>query len=245
MLLLSACPKAEPPKPATDAPPPAEPTPSEPTAECPELRGAPMPPQEGASPSLEVSASWSGRLGRPAVLLLASGAGPGAEADFPPSFVDGLLGRGLNVVLVRGLGEGEVGLRDLNIIRGAALAAQCAPDPARMAIVASPETGAAALELAANVTGSDRLSALVLLSGSEATESRVKVEARRAELETLPMLFVYSDRDAAWSTRFQDEPTSPLWLFRRQSGEAHGLALLSGPVDTADDVAVFLEGFLQ
>lgn len=251
LALVYGCPKGQAPAldtgPAAGAETAAAETATAPPAapECPEVQRSELSSPKGRSASLRIVASAPGRKGRPAVILLHSPEDAEGGSGFPVGFVDELRARALSVVEVSGLGEGESGVEDVRAVRKLALREACAPDPERVAFIASPKTGALALALATSTTAEDRPAALVLLSGGEATEARTKVRDHRAQLETLPMLFVYSDRDAAWSTQFQDEPTSPLWLFRRQGSQAHGLELLAEAADSADDIAVFLEGFLQ
>ncbi len=214
-------------------------------SECPKVRGQAVGTPKGAPPELQVQGSAPGVRDRPVAVLLAAAAEAKDGTAFPVGLTDELLSRELNVVEGVGLRESVEGKRDALLVRSLALRGSCEGDAARVALIASPRTGAAALEIATSTNTDERPAALVFLSGGDYTETRVKLAAHRAELETLPILFLYSDRDAAWSTRFQDEPTSPLWLFRRQGGDAHGLELLSADSETVDDIAVFLEGFLQ
>jgi len=81
--------------------------------------------------------------------------------------------------------------------------------------------------------------ALVFLTGGTYTEAQTKLADQRTKLDPIPILFVYSTDESAWSKGFSTG-ASPKWVFKEYAGGDHGTRMFTAVPESINDVASFL-----
>ncbi len=197
----------------------------------------------------------AGKVGGPGAVLLHMIPPSNTRANFPRAFIDKLVGRGIAVLNIdrRGAGssdgvateayQGPKGKLDAKAAVAYLGASPCVVDPARIALVGASNGTTSVLDFAVD-TGLRAPKAMVFLTGGTYTESQNMVNAHRARLEALPIIFVFSKEERAWSAGFQ-AGAPPGWLFKEYEPGDHGTRMFAARPEAMDDVAELLDASLK
>ena len=118
--------------------------------------------------------------------------------------------------------QGPNGWLDAKGARDFLLASGCDIDPARVTIVGASNGTTSALDYAIEAPQGALPAALVFLTGGGYTETQHRIADQRARLDTLPIRFVFSTAERAWSAGFDGLMASPTWVFDEYADGAHG-----------------------
>ena len=191
----------------------------------------------------------TGKSGGPAVVLLHMIPPSNDRKNYPASFISALVDRGMTVLNVDRRGAGASGgvARDAYTGAKAALDGKaaiaflrghaCSFDAERLAVVGASNGTTTALDYA--VTAAKPPRALVFLTGGAYTENQTKLADQHAKLDVVPILFVYSTAENAWSKGFVPS-APPQWVFKEYANGAHGTGMFAAEPRSVDDVASFL-----
>jgi pimeloyl-ACP methyl ester carboxylesterase len=176
------------------------------------------------------------------------------RSNYPPAFIDKLVAAGIDVINVDRRGAGSSGGNAMDAYVGPngkldALAAferltssPCGPDATRIAIVGASNGTTTALDYAIFANGdagAHSPKALVFLTGGTYTENQNAMDQNRAVVDALPILFVFSTAEAAWSAQFETGAPSA-WQFSEYDPGDHGTRMFTSRPESMDDVASFL-----
>ena len=201
----------------------------------------------------------TGKTGGAAVILLHMVPPQNDRTNYPPEFITALVGRGLTVLNVdrRGAGDsggvaldaykGPKGKLDAKAAQAFLLAHPCAPGPTRIAFVGASNGTTTALDFTVFAAGDATVpvpAALVFLTGGTYTENQNAMSANRAVLDRLPILFVFSTAERAWSAPFETNAPAA-WQFKEYNPGGHGTRMFQAQPRSIDDVAGFLAGALK
>lgn len=197
----------------------------------------------------------TGAVGGPAAVLLHMIPPSNDRSNYPRAFVDALVGAGITVLNVdrRGAGDstgnardaytGPNGKFDPKAAVDFLLAHECGIDPTRVAIVGASNGTTSAVDytvFAANDATWTSPKALVFLTGGTYTESQNRISEHRATFDALPVAFVYSTAERAWSVGYEPAKAAS-WTFLEYDPGAHGTRMFQTAAQSIDDVAAFLE----
>jgi hypothetical protein len=181
------------------------------------------------------------------VLLHMTPTGGNDRTNYPDGLLEKLVALDLTVLNVdrRGVGTGDDDLKqsaylgpngalDAKAAYDFLLARPCAIDPARVTLVGASNGTTTALDF---TVVSEKPAALVFLTGGTYTESQYAIADHRALLDRIPILFVYSDDEAAWSEQQQTIPPNSTWTFQSYAGGDHGTRMFRAKPESMDLVA--------
>lgn len=197
----------------------------------------------------------TGERGQAGVVLLHMIPPGNTRSNYPPEFITALTSRGLSVLNVdrRGAGASQGTARDAYegpngkldaVAAGAFLTGhECAIDGTRIAYVGASNGTTTALDVTVHSETEPSVStpaALVFLTGGNYTENQNAIGDHRTLLDAVPIQFVYSTAEAAWSSRFDTADAPAAWEFEEYSNGAHGTAMFGAVPESIDTVAEFL-----
>lgn len=208
---------------------------------------------------LEADLYLGGRTSGPAAVLLHMVPPSNDRSNYPQAFIDALTKRGITVLNVdrRGAGnsggtatdayQGPKGKLDAKAAHDFLKGHACPVDMARLALVGASNGTTTALDFTVYAGAQAALNVprgLVFLTGGSYTENQNKISANRTLLDTIPILFVYSSVEAAWSAAFK-AGGSARWEFVEYTGltqaTGHGTLVFSGKPESIEAVAKFVE----
>jgi pimeloyl-ACP methyl ester carboxylesterase len=193
-----------------------------------------------------------GAVNAPAVVLLHMIPPSNTRANYPKQFIDKLVAKGLTVLNIdrRGAGgstpgtavdayTGVKGKLDAKAAYDFLKAHSCAIDLTKVAYIGASNGTTTALDFTVYANGESTVElpkALVFLTGGGYTETNNWISTNKALLETIPMLFVYSDTEATWSVQFESGKPA-IWTFSEYSPGGHGTQMFAQAQQSMDDVA--------
>jgi len=205
--------------------------------------------------TLEADFYPAGTVGGPGVVLLhMTPAGNHDRDNYPPEFIAELTSRGLTVLNVdrRGAGASEgngtdaftgpLGALDAKGAYDFLTSHACAIDGAAMVFVGASNGTTTALDFAVlseSEAELERPAGLVFLTGGTYTESQANVEDHRSLLDALPIQFVYSTEESAWSSQFEAGAPAP-WAFEEYENGDHGTLMFDAEPTSMAVVADFI-----
>jgi pimeloyl-ACP methyl ester carboxylesterase len=207
---------------------------------------------------LEADDYPTGEAMAPSVLLLHMIPPGNDRSNYPASFIDALRAKKIRVLNLdrRGAGasqgnavdayQGELGKLDAKAAIVHLTSGECGADPFRVGVVGASNGTTTALDYArfADQTSSVPFpSALVFLTGGAYTENQSSMKASHTVLEPLPILFVYSAAESAWSAA-QQIGAPAAWRFREYDPGDHGTKMFEARPESVADVAGFLSEVL-
>jgi hypothetical protein len=208
---------------------------------------------------LEADLYTTGQTGGPAAILIHMIPPSNDRTNFPPAFIADLTGNGLSVLNFdrRGAGGsqgnpmdaylGPNGKLDAKGARDFLAAHPCGFDLHRLVIIAASNGTTTAVDytvLTASDASLETPRALVFLTGGTYTEAQNTISDQRATFEPIPMLFVFSTEERAWSAGY--EPGAPSgWMFKEYNPGAHGVGMFMVQPTSMQFVADFASGALQ
>ncbi len=175
------------------------------------------------------------------------------RTNYPASFISALTDRGFVVLNVdrRGAGgsggvateayTGPNGKLDVRAAVDFLAAHPCAPD--RFVLVGASNGTTSVLDytiFAASEPTAALPAGLVFLTGGGYTENQNMISANRAVLDPLPIDFVFSTAERAWSESHRDT-ASAAWMFDERTGGAHGTGMFEAVPATVSDVADWMQ----
>lgn len=204
---------------------------------------------------LEADLHATGKPNGPVAILLHMIPPHHDRSNYPQAFVDALLRKGVSVLNVdrRGAGQskghpkaaysGPKGKLDAQAARDFLHAHPCRFDTTSMIIVGASNGTTTTLDytLAAHQEDSpyEVPKGLVFLTGGKYTENQNAIKDHRATLDKLPILFVFSKEERAWSVGFQADASSQ-WLFKEYAEGAHGTKMFGVRPEAIEVVATWI-----
>ena len=249
LLALPGCPPT-PPEANPAAPPLPKPAP-DPTACEPGKSVVPLTTSDGVA--LEADLYTNGEEEGPGVVLLHMIPPSNDRSNYPQSFIDALVARGITVLNVdrRGAGaskgdpkeayEGPKGKLDVEAAITFLSKGPCRVDASRIALVGASNGTTSAVDYAvtAHVDPNwPRPAGIVMLTGGPYTENQHSIAGHAAAL-SMPLLFVYSVEEREWSEA-QKEFAGASWSFSIYKDGAHGTKMFEAVPQSQDDVVAFL-----
>ena len=208
--------------------------------------------------TLEADFYVEGASGGPVLALFHMIPPSNDRSNYGPEPIEAFLDAGFSVLNVdrRGAGgsegnardayEGPNGLLDVAAAVSFLSAHACAFDMARLGLVGASNGTTSVLDYTvAADTDEARQSpaAIVFLTGGGYTENQNRIINRRAALDELPIQFVYSTAERAWSVGFEEGAAEP-WQFNEYADGAHGTRMFGAVPGSVGDVAAFLSAQL-
>jgi pimeloyl-ACP methyl ester carboxylesterase len=197
----------------------------------------------------------TGKAGGPAAVLLHMIPPSNDHKNFPAAFVDKLVAKGITVLNIdrRGAGAsggvakeaytGPQGKLDAKAAVTFLTASTCAADANRIALVGASNGTTTALDYALSA-GSAKPKALVFLTGGTYTELQNTFAKNRPALDVMPIMFVFSKAERAWSAALQ--PGAPAaWQFKEYDKGDHGTRMFQAQPASMDAVAEFVDAQLK
>lgn len=190
----------------------------------------------------------------PSVVLLHMSPPQSDRTSYPAAFIDALVKQKIRVLNLdrRGAGAsegqpeqaylGENGKLDAKAAVTHLLSGECGVDPLRIGIVGASNGTTTALDYTLHAAQSPELafpSALVFLTGGSYTESQNTLGDHHEELDPLPIQFVYSAAESAWSKGYQLGAPSA-WRFQEYDPGDHGTKMFEARPESIDFVVAFL-----
>ncbi len=172
------------------------------------------------------------------------------RANYPAAFIEALTARGFSVLNVdrRGAGgsggvareayEGPNGALDAAAAR--AFLQGCGVAADRVALVGASNGTTSTLDHAVAAGPDAPPAALVWLTGGPYTENQHALADHRAAWATLPIRFVFSTAERAWSAGFIEGAPAP-WVFDEYPNGAHGTRMFGAAPSAIDRVAGWLD----
>jgi len=205
--------------------------------------------------TLEADFYAAGDVGGPAAVLLhMTPAGNHDRDNYPPAFITELTARGLTVLNVdrRGAGASEgdgtdaftgpLGALDAKGAYAFLTSHACAIDATSVVFIGASNGTTTALDFAVlseSEAGIERPAGLVFLTGGTYTENQANVDDNRPLLDALPIQFVYSTAESAWSSQFEAAaPTT--WAFAEYANGDHGTFMFDAEPTSMAAVADFV-----
>lgn len=206
-----------------------------------------LPTEDGVT--LAADLALTGKSAGPAVVLLHMIPPANDRKNYPAKLITALVDRGISVLNVDRRGAGDSGGVALDAYTGpkAALDGKaaiaflrghaCAFDGERLGMVGASNGTTTTLDYSVSAKAPPR--ALVFLTGGTYTENQTKLAAQHDKLDKVPLLFVYSTAESAWSKAFAAS-APPAWVFKEYANGAHGTGMFAAEPRSVDDVATFL-----
>lgn len=194
----------------------------------------------------------------PSVVLLHMIPPANDRTNYPKAFIDALLAKKIRVLNVdrRGAGasegnaldayQGEKGRLDAKAAVQHLLSGQCAVDPFRIGIVGASNGTTTALDYALAAAQATELafpSALVFLTGGTYTENQNALGDHHEQLDPLPIQFVFSAAESAWS-KGHEAGAPATWRFSEWDPGDHGTKMFEARPESIDLVVKFLDEVL-
>lgn len=208
---------------------------------------------------LEADLYLSGAADGPAAVLLHMIPPANDRTNYPKSFIEALVAKGLTVLNVdrRGAGKsageatdaytGPKGKLDAKAAVVFLTGHACPPDSERLVLIGASNGSTTALDFTVYADSEASLElprALVFLTGGTYTEAQNKIADHRTLLDQLPILFVYSDSEAQWSESFEKAKAAS-WEFKKYIGGDHGTRMFAAKPESIDDVVGFVHKAFQ
>lgn len=199
------------------------------------------------------------RSGPGAVLLHMTPSGFNDRTNYPQSFIDALTAKGMTVLNMnrRGVGgpaalarsayEGPDGKFDAKGGYDFLVNHDCAIDASRIVFVGASNGTTTALDFAVYASREATVevpAALVFLTGGTYTENNNTIAAERTLLDALPIQFVYSNAESAWSAQFLAN-AADTWTFDEFDPGGHGTQMFGVQPTSIDTVADFIDAQLR
>lgn len=197
----------------------------------------------------------SGSAGGPAAVLLHMVPPSNTRTNYPAAFIEALVAKGLTVLNLdrRGAGGstpgtpvdayvGPKGKLDAKAAHDFLAAQACPIDTSRIVYVGASNGTTTALDFAVYAAGEATVAsprALVFLTGGGYTETNNQIAAQRTILDALPILFVYSKAERAWSVQYEAGKAAS-WLFKEYDPGDHGTLMFGAAPASIGDVADFV-----
>ncbi|MCC6900595.1 MAG: alpha/beta hydrolase [Polyangiaceae bacterium] len=190
----------------------------------------------------------------PSVVLLHMIPPANDRSNYPKAFIDALGKKKIRVLNVdrRGAGASEGVAQDAYLGANGKLDAkaavqhllsgQCGVDPLRIGIVGASNGTTTALDYAvyaAENPDQPLPSALVLLTGGPYTENQNVLGAHHDQLDPMPIQFVFSPAEGAWSQGYQ-KGAPATWRFEALDPGDHGTKMFDANAESIERVAGFL-----
>ena len=125
------------------------------------------------------------------------------------------------------------------------LAAQSCPiDTQRIVYIGASNGSTTAFDFAVYAAGEPTVAsprALVFLTGGTYTEANNQIAAQRTVLDALPILFVYSKAERAWSVQYEAGKAAG-WVCAEYDPGDHGTLMFTAAPASIGDVADFVAG---
>lgn len=208
--------------------------------------------------TLEADLYASAEPQSPAVVLLHMTPPENDRTNYPAAFIDALVAQGIHVLNVdrRGAGAsggvpvdayiGPAGKLDAKAGMSFLMQRECPPDPFRIGLVGASNGTTTVLDYAVYASEEPETpfpSALVFLGAGLYTEKQSTVSAHREELETFPMLFVFSPAEQDWHSSLQAGAPAT-WSFELYDPGEHGTKMLTARPESISRVAGYLADVL-
>lgn len=176
------------------------------------------------------------------------------RTNYPADFRKLLVSRGISVLNVdrRGAGgstgkaadayTGPAGKLDARGALSFLSKTSCPIDMKRVALVGASNGTTTVLDFTVDAAANPKLpppAALVYLTGGTYTENQTSVAKNLKLLSAVPTLFVYSDKESAWSAQFEALGTAA-WRFEEYSPGGHGTQMFGVQPTSASVVADWL-----
>jgi len=202
--------------------------------------------------TLEADLYLAGATNGPAAVLLHMVPPSNDRTNFPQAFIDALTKRGVSVLNVdrrktQDAYQGPQGKLDAKAAYDFLAAHACPIDEQRLVFIGASNGSATALDFTVHAGAKAALqtpAGLVFLTGGSYTEAQNAIAQQRALLDTIPILFVYSSVEAAWSAGFKAGKAAG-WQFIEYSGvtqsTGHGTYIFGSKPESIDAVAAFVE----
>jgi alpha-beta hydrolase superfamily lysophospholipase len=185
----------------------------------------------------------TGKAGGPAAILIHMIPPSNDHKNFPAAFVDKLVAKGITVLNIdrRGAGAsggvakeaytGPQGKLDAKAAFAFMTTSPCSADASRVAIVAASNGTTTALDH-------------TLAAGGTYTELQNTFAKNRPALDAMPIMFVFSKAERAWSAALQ--PGAPAaWQFKEYDKGDHGTRMFQAQPASMDAVAEFVDAELR
>ncbi|MCB9731748.1 MAG: hypothetical protein H6745_03825 [Deltaproteobacteria bacterium] len=213
------------------------------------------------SDGVRLAADWrpAAAPGAPAVVLLHMVPPANDRANYPAAFRELLAAKGLAVLNVdrRGAGDSEGsataaytgpdGKRDVEAAVAFLAASGCPTDAARTGLVGASNGSTSVLDYtvaaAAGAVTGPVPAAIVFLTGGSYTENQNAVADHRAVLDAIPIRFVFSTAERAWSAAFAANAPAA-WVFDEYDPGDHGTRMFAARPEAMTAVADFLAATL-
>ncbi|MEQ8457838.1 MAG: CocE/NonD family hydrolase [Sandaracinaceae bacterium] len=172
------------------------------------------------------------------------------RGNYPAELLDALTERGLAVLNVdrRGAGgsegdpveayEGPAGRLDVLAAVQWLVDDPCVPD-VPYALVGASNGTTSVLDFTVDPGAVSGPSAIAFLTGGGYTENQNAIADHRDALDPLPLLFLYSTEERAWSAAFEADGSAS-WRFEEVADGAHGTNMFGAAPATIELVADFL-----
>lgn len=195
--------------------------------------------------------------GGPSVVLLHMIPPSNDRSNYPKAFIDALLAKKIRVLNVdrRGAGasegvateayQGDKGKLDAKAAMQHLLGGVCPVDPFRIGLVGASNGTTTVLDytLFAGAGTEPFPSALVFLTGGTYTENQASISAQHELLDPLPIDFVFSTTESAWSLGYKSGAPSA-WRFSEWDPGDHGTLMFEARPESIDAVVGFLNEVL-
>jgi pimeloyl-ACP methyl ester carboxylesterase len=194
----------------------------------------------------------------PSVVLLHMIPPANDRTNYPKVFIDALLAKKVRVLAVdrRGAGASEGvaqaaytgpnGKLDVKAALRHLTSGECAVDPLRIGVVGASNGTTSALDYtvhAAQNPDETFPGALVFLTGGTYTENQTVLGDHHIDLDALPIQFVHSAAESAWSKGYQSGAPAT-WRFEELDPGDHGTKMFDARPESVDLVAGFLSEVL-
>jgi len=213
--------------------------------------------------SLEADLYLSGAASGPAAVLLHEVPPQNDRTNYPQAFIDALLARGVTVLNVDRRGtaasggvaaeahQGPKGKLDAKAAYDFLQKHACVMDMSRVLFIGASNGTTTALDFTVHAGAEPSITlprALVFLTGGTYTENQNKIADNLDLLKALPILFVYTSAEAAWSAALKPG-APPVWEFVEYSGVSasagHGTGIFTAKPESINTVARFVEQSIQ
>lgn len=177
------------------------------------------------------------------------------RANYPRALIDALVARGVTVLNLdrRGAGgsqgvavdayEGPKGKLDAKAAVAFLRHHPCAIDARRIALVGASNGSTTAVDYTLDA-GDAAPRALVLLTPGTYTENQHRLADHRSTFEAIPILFVFSTEERAYSAA-QEAGAPSRWVFQEYAPGAHGTRMFDVQPGAIDVVADFVKRSLE
>ena len=209
---------------------------------------------------LEGDLYLGGKANAGAVVLLHMIPPNNTRANYPKAFIDRLLAKCLTVLNIdrRGAGgstpgtavdayTGPKGKLDAKAAYALLKAHSCPVDMKKIVFIGASNGTTTALDFTVLASTDDTLelpAGLVFLTGGAYTETNTRIADHRTLLDPLPIFFVYSKAERAWSAGFESGKGAG-WTFKEYDPGDHGTRLFTAAPQSMDDVADWVEALMN